>query len=93
MECSAQARRCRSVSIVRACKDERIHGPRHAHVAKPALLFELFGILNVRECGNRPSSSPAKNTSGNSRPFAACSVIIVTRAFGSYWSVSEASAA
>ncbi len=31
----------------------------------------------VRECGNRPSSRPLRNTSGNSRPLAACRLISV----------------
>ena len=35
------------------------------------------GASSVRECGNNPSSSPIRNTSGNSRPLAACSVISV----------------
>ena len=32
---------------------------------------------SVRECGNSPSSSPHRNTSGNSSPLAACSVMSV----------------
>ena len=37
---------------MRARQDQRVHGARHAHVAKPALLFKLFGIVErarVRE--------------------------------------------
>ena len=36
--------------------------------------------LAARECGNKPSSSPTTNTTGNSSPFAACTVISVTAA-------------
>ena len=82
-----------AAAIVSAGEDERVHGARHADVAEAAFLFEFLGIMRVRECGKRPSSSPARKTSGNSRPLAAWRVISVTRALGSNWSVSEARAA
>ena len=45
-------------------------------------------------CGSRPSSRPTMNTTGNSSPLAACSVISVTAStFSSYSSVSVMRAA
>ncbi len=36
-------------------------------------------LVSERWCGNTSSSSPVRNTTGNSRPLAVCRVIIVTR--------------
>ena len=74
-------------------QDQRIHRARHAHVAKPPLFFQFLGIVQRPRVRKQPSSIPARNTSGNSSPFAACSVISVTRASGSNWSYRDASAA
>ena len=62
-------------------------------VGEPPLLFELVGLVrSTAMCGNTPSSRPVRNTTGNSRPFALCSVINVTTSSASASrSVSEIS--
>src|SRR5678809_503287 len=49
--------------------------------------------LMERLCGNKPSSRPAMNTTGNSRPLALCMVSSETGARSSTESASDTSAA
>ena len=75
----------------------RCAGPGDADVGEPALLLELLGVARAtRRCGKTPSSRPVRNTTGNSRPFAVCSVISVTTPSASasasgIWSASATS--
>ena len=57
-------------------------GARHADITEPAFFFELLWSSDERECGNSPSSRPARAPPWETRgPSALCSVIIQTRAF------------
>ena len=62
----------------RVAEVETLSGPGDADVAEAALLLELSGSPRERKCGKTPSSRPVRNTTGNSSPFAVCSVIRVT---------------
>ena len=54
-------------------------GPGDADVGEAALLLELSGSPASACAGRSPSSIPIRNTTGNSRPLAECSVISTTR--------------
>ena len=69
-----------AATVARAGNQQRVHGAGHADVAEATLFFHLLGVGERARVGKRPSSIPARNTSGNSRPLAACSVMSVTRA-------------
>ncbi len=58
-----------AAAVMGARQNERVHGARHAyHVTEtPAASSSSSGLLSVRECGNSPSSIPARKTTGNSR--------------------------
>ena len=59
---------------------EQLARARHADVAQPALLLDLVVDRRAeRICGNSPSSIPAMNTIGYSRPLEVCSVISAAR--------------
>ena len=58
--------------------EQALPGPGDADVGEAALLLHLVGLVERPECGNTPSSAPMRNTTGNSRPFAECSVISTT---------------
>ena len=53
-------------------------GAGDADVEQPPLFLEQRGSSYAFASGNSPSSSPVMNTTGNSSPFALCSVISVT---------------
>ena len=83
------SRRC-SAYVRYSCS----HGARRADVAEPALFLEAAESLSERWCGNRPSSRPQRNTTGNSRPLAECSVIICTQSsHASAWPSPDSSTA
>ena len=54
-------------------------GPGDADVGEAAFLLQLVGLGRATaSAGRSPSSAPTRNTTGNSRPLAECSVISTT---------------
>ena len=55
-----------------------MRGARDRDVGEAPLLLDRLFVLAVARDGNMPSSRPVTNTTGNSSPLAACTVISVT---------------
>ena len=82
-----------AAAIVRAGQDQRVHGARHADVAEAALLFQFLGI--VERAGVREETL-FESGQKYQRKFQALGGVQCHQRdarVGSYWSVSEASAA
>ena len=62
----------------RVAQVEALLGAGDADVAEPAFLFELVGIAEAAHVREHAVLETDRNTTGNSSPFAECSVISVT---------------
>ncbi len=81
-EARARVGRGRAVGATRGRirQEQALAGARDGDVGQAALFLELARIIaaaKVVTCGKMPSSMPATNTAGNSRPLAEWMVIMV----------------